>query len=92
MENLKLKTGQLIATNDECGKIIDSSKCYIATISNSEQARQAQIGDLVKVRLSNSKVIKATITYTSQESEEETLIILEINKHCLLYTSDAADD
>ena len=80
LENLKLKTGQLIATNDECGKIIDSSKCYIATISNSEQAKQAQIGDSVKVRLSNSKVIKATITYTSQESEEETLIILEINK------------
>ena len=80
LEGLKLKTGQLIATNDECGKIIDSSKCYIATISNSEQAKQAQIGDSVKVRLSNSKVIKATITYTSQESEEETLIILEINK------------
>ena len=80
LENLKLKTGKLIATNDECGKIIDSSKCYIATISNSEQAKQAQIGDSVKVRLSNSKVIKATITYTSQESEEETLIILEINK------------
>lgn len=80
LENLKLKTGQLIVTNDECGKIIDSSKCYIATISNSEQAKQAQIGDSVKVRLSNSKVIKATITYTSQESEEETLIILEINK------------
>ena len=80
LENLKLKTGQLIATNDECGKIIDSSKCYIATISNSEQARQAQIGDSIKVRLSNSKVIKAAITYTSQESEEETLIILEINK------------
>ena len=51
LENLKLKTGQLIATNDECGKIIDSSKCYIATISNSEQAKQAQIGDSVKVRL-----------------------------------------
>ena len=80
LENLKLKTGQLIVTNDECGKIIDSSKCYIATISNSEQAKQAQIGDSVKVRLSNRKVIKATITYTSQESEEETLIILEINK------------
>ena len=80
LENLKLKTGQLIVTNDECGKITDSSKCYIATISNSEQAKQAQIGDSVKVRLSNSKVIKATITYTSQESEEETLIILEINK------------
>ena len=80
LENLKLKTGQLIATNEECGKIIDSSKCYIATISNSEQAKKAQIGDTIKVRLSNSKLIKATINYVSQENEEETLIILEINK------------
>ena len=80
LENLKLKTGQLIATNEECGKIIDSSKCYIATISNSEQAKKAQIGDAIKVRLSNSKLIKATINYVSQENEEETLIILEINK------------
>ena len=38
LENLNLKTGQLIATNDECGKIIDSSRCYIATISNSEES------------------------------------------------------
>lgn len=80
LENLKLKTGQLIATNDECGKIIDSSKCYIATISNSEKAKTAQLDDSVQVRLSNNKVIDAKIAYISQENEEETLIILEINK------------
>lgn len=80
LEKLKIKTGQLIATNDECGKIIDSSKCYIATISDSEQARKTSVGDSVKVRLSNNKVIKSTVTYVSQENEEETLIVLEINK------------
>ena len=80
LESLKLKTGQLIATNDECGKIIDSSKCYIATISNSEKARNANLEDSVQIRLSNSKVIDAKIDYISQENEEETLIILEINK------------
>ncbi len=80
LESLKLKTGQLIATNDECGKIIDSSKCYIATISNTEKAKNAQLDDEVQVRLSNNKVIEAKIVYVSQENEEETLIILEINK------------
>lgn len=80
LESLKLKTGQLIATNDECGKIIDSSKCYIATISNTEKAKNAQLDDEVQVRLSNNKVIEAKIVYASQENEEETLIILEINK------------
>ena len=80
LEKLNLKTGQLIATNDECGKIIDSSKCYIATISNSEETKSAKIDNKVQVRLSNSKVIDAKIVYVSQENEEETLIILEINK------------
>lgn len=80
LENLNLKTGQLIATNDECGKIIDSSKCYIATISNSEEAKNAKLDNKVQIRLSNNKVIDAKISYTSQENEEETLIILEIDK------------
>lgn len=80
LEKLNIKTGQLIATNDECGKIIDSSKCYIATISNSEEAKKTQINNKVQVRLSNTKVIDAKITYISQENENETLIILEIDR------------
>lgn len=80
LENLKLKTGQLIATNDECGKIIESSKCYIATISSSESAKNSEIGKNVQIRLSNNKIIDAKISYISQESDEETLIILEIDK------------
>ncbi|MCI8641313.1 MAG: hypothetical protein HFJ59_05550 [Clostridia bacterium] len=79
LQNLKLKTGQLIATNDESGKIIDSSKCYIATISDSEEARTAEIDQKVRVRLSSNKIIDAKVNYVSQENEEETLIILEIN-------------
>lgn len=80
LENLNLKTGQLIATSDECGKIIDASKCYIATIANSEEARNAKLDNKVQIRLANNKVIDAIIAYISQENEEESLIILEINK------------
>ena len=80
LEKLDLKTGQLIATSDECGKIIDNSKCYIATISNSEESKNAKLDDKVQVRLSNNKVIDAKISYISQKNEEETIIILEINK------------
>ena len=80
LEKLNLKTGQLIATNDECGKVIDSSNCYIATISNSEKAKNAKVKDSVQVRLSNTKIINAKIAYISQENENETLIILEIDK------------
>ena len=80
LENLNLKTGQLIATNDECGKIINNFKCYIATISNSKQAKNAKIGDKLQVRLSNNQTIDAKINYISQENDDDMLIILEINK------------
>lgn len=80
LEGLKLKTGQLIATSDESGKVIDNSKCYIATISNSEQAKNAKLDDKVQIRLSNRKVVDAKITYLSKENDEDTIIVLEIDK------------
>ncbi len=80
LESLKLKTGQIIATNNECGKIINNFKCYIATISKSEEAKQAKIGGKVQVRLSNNEIINANIVYLSQENEDETLLVLEIDR------------
>ncbi len=80
LENLKLKTGQLIATNNECGKIINSDKCYIATITDSEASKNAKLGDKVQIRLSNNKIIDSKIEYISQENEDEKLIIFMINR------------
>lgn len=80
LEGLQIKTGQLIATSNECGKIIDNSKCYIALITDSEEAKKAQIDDKVRVRLSNNKVIDAVINYISQENEDEMIIVLEIDE------------
>lgn len=80
LENLNLKTGNLIATNNECGKIINNFEAYIATVSNSNNAKEAKVGDKVKIRLSNNIEIKAEIVYISQENEDEVLLILKIDK------------
>lgn len=80
LEKLNLKTGQIIATNTECGKIIDSFKCYVATITDSKEAKSANINDKIQIRLSNNQIIDANICYISQENDEETLIILQIDK------------
>lgn len=79
LESLDLKTGKLVATSSECGKIIDNFTCYIATISTSEKAKEAKIGDDVKVRLPNNTEILSEITYISKENEDEVLIILKID-------------
>lgn len=80
LENLDLKTGKIVASNDESGKIINNFTCYIATISNSQQAKEAKVGNKVKIRLSNNVEIEAQIAYLSQENEEEMLIVLQIDR------------
>lgn len=80
LNNLGLKTGKIVATNEECGKIIDNFSCYIATISNSEQAKTAQTGDKVKIRFSNNTEIDAKIMYIKdEENTDKRLLVLEIN-------------
>lgn len=80
LESLNLKTGKIIATSDESGKIINNFECYIATISSSEEAKNAKIGDRVQIRLSNNVEIDAEIEYLSQENENEVLIVLKIDR------------
>ena len=79
LESLNLKTGKIVATNEECGKVIDNFTCYIATITSSEEVKQATVGQKVKIRLSNNTEISAQITNIIEENDER-LIILKLNK------------
>lgn len=80
LESLDLKTGKIVATNEECGKVIDNFACYIATTTASEEAKKAKVGDNVKVRLSNNVEIPAEITNLVKEADDEILVILKISK------------
>ena len=80
LEGLDLKTGKIVATSDECGKIIDNFNCYITTISDSQEAREAEIGDKVKIRLPSNVEVDAEIEYISNEGEDERLLVLKFDK------------
>ena len=43
LKGIKLKVGQVVATSQESGKIIDNFKCYIACILNSEEAKRSKV-------------------------------------------------
>lgn len=79
LESKDLKTGQIIATSNECGKVIDNFKCYIAVTMNSERAMEAKVGDNVTIRTSLDKEEKAKIVHINEESGKRT-IIFQINK------------
>lgn len=80
LESLDLKTGKMVATNEECGKVIDNFSCYIATITSSEEAKNANVGDDVKVRLSNNVEVSAEIVNIIKENDEDIIIILELTE------------
>ena len=79
LEGLDLKTGQIVAVSNECGKVIDNFKCYIAITMDSEKAMQAKVGDEVQIRTSNTEINKAKIIQINEEDEKRT-IIFQINK------------
>lgn len=80
LESLDLKTGKLVATNEESGKVIDNFSCYIVTVSSSEEAKSAEVGKKIKIRLSNNTEIPAEITNVIKEENEEIVLILKIEK------------
>lgn len=80
LESLNLNTGKIVASNEECGKVIDNFECYIATISSSEEAQNSKVGDSVKVRLSNNAEISAEITNLIKDENNEVVIILKVQK------------
>lgn len=80
LEKLDLKTGQIIATSDEGGKIINNYECYIATISNSEYAKQAKVGDNVKLRLPSGNEVSADIEYINMQDDENYVLIFKVEK------------
>ena len=80
LENLDLKTGKIVPTSDECGKIIDNTSYYIATVTSTEEAKNAKVGDMVKIRLPSGSEVSAEITYTMQEDNDDRVLILKIEK------------
>ena len=79
LQNLNLKTGQIVPTSNESGKIIDNYHCYIISVLNSENAKNVEVGDDIKLRLPNGKEIEATIEYKTAE-DDDYIITFKLDK------------
>ena len=77
---LNLKTGQIISTSNETGKIINNFICYIACTTRTEEANSAEIGDKVKIVLPSSKTVDATVEYITRENDAEVTIIFSFTE------------
>ena len=82
LEDLKLKTGEIVSSSSEEGKVIDNFYCYIACILKNENLEtvDAKVGSYLKIRLSNYKEMKAKIEYIAQEGDKESLVVLKLDQ------------
>ena len=78
LEGLELKTGQIISTSSEYGKVIDNFKCYVAVVIDSELSKQAKVGDKVTLRISTTEEDSAEIVQINEGSGNR-VIIFEVN-------------
>lgn len=83
LEERNLKTGQIISTNEESGKIIDNFSCYIACFLNNKnlEEKKVEVGDKLKIRLSNNQEIDVEIIYISKESKDEDLVVFKLERY-----------
>lgn len=79
LEDLDLKTGHIVATSNEMGKVINNYECYIATIMDSKEAKEASVGKKVKLRLSTQDEISATISHIAEQNDKSVLVVFKIS-------------
>ncbi len=78
LQDLKLKTGQTVASNEEVGKIINNYQCYIVFNSNTNEAKNSKVGDTIKIRVQNSDTLKASVENIIDEDDESKTITVKI--------------
>lgn len=78
LKSLSLKTGQTIPTSNECGKIVNNYYCYIVTIVDSEESKEAEVGDTVKLLLPTGDEIRTNIYHISEQESGKRLLVFKI--------------
>lgn len=85
LEEKELKTGQIVSTSTDSGKVIDNFKCYIAIVMDSDIAMEAKVGDSVKLRTTDKMETDAEIVHINEQSGKRTIIfkINEMNENLI---------
>lgn len=77
-KNLRLKTGETIPSNEERGKIVNNYYCYIATVTDAEEANNVKENDTLKIALSTGNEVKAKVYKITEQESGKKLIIFKI--------------
>ena len=79
LNKLNLKTGQIIPSSNESGKIVNNYYCYIATVIKNNDTQKLEEGKYVKIRLTNGDEISAKVEKLKPDNDKY-IAILKITK------------
>ena len=93
LNNLDLRTGELVASSNEKGKIITSFDVYLATVLSSEAAKNAKENTTVKLDIGEEKPVRARIVKIKKEGEKRLVVfrVVDLSEAILNYRKIAID-
>ena len=79
LDSFNLKTGKIISTSEECGKIVNNFGCYIASVIRKRENQEMKVGTKAKIRLSSGQELDTEVSYVSEENNEM-VVIFKLNE------------
>lgn len=79
LNELDVKTGQIISASNEEAKVMNNFECYIATVLDAKAGKQAELGKNAQITLSEGTETNATIDYIQQQKNGKYLIVFKLN-------------
>lgn len=81
LSKLNLKTGQIVSSSNEMGKVVNNFTCYIACNVKAEEAKKAEVGKKTfKIRLASQDEINATISSIKEEKDGSRTIVFRVTE------------
>lgn len=77
LDSYDIKIGATVPQSSERGKVVNNFICYMAVCMKTEKADGAKVGDVVTIRLSNTKEIEAKIVHIVEEADGSKILVFE---------------
>ena len=74
LDGLDLRSGEIIESSAEKGKVIVDFNCYLACEMDSDAAMQTKVGDRVKIELDPALIVKAKVVQINEGNDSRVLV------------------
>lgn len=93
LENLDLRTGELVASSNEKGKVITSFDVYLATVLSSDAAKNVKENASVKIDIGEEKPVRARVAKIKEEGDKRLIVfrIVDLSETILNYRKISVD-